>query len=204
MRKHCAVLFSLLLATPDLKSQLRLCLLVNGLLSTEYEVNFNLSNFRHIQGMKWERMKLTLIYNVASIHLGKRLLIYGHNLSKSTTVQCRLDNEAFFEWHFQAPSIGGCGGAPPEYRSSNSVCLFVCLFVQGYDCSFASQIECVFAEFPRLVMGHEAIEWSVPMFATLLLILFAISTPGFEKLTTAMLSYRWAIVHGVWSQFQSW
>ena len=45
-----------------------------------------------------------------------------------------------------------------------SVCKFrltfqhFCLFVSGLDCSFASQIEAVFAEFPGLVMRHKAIE----------------------------------------------
>ena len=35
---------------------------------------------------------------------------------------------------------------------------FVCLFVQGYDRSIAWQIKSVFAEFPGLLMRHEAIE----------------------------------------------
>ena len=36
--------------------------------------------------------------------------------------------------------------------------IHVCLFVQGWDLSFAWRIKSVFAEFPVLLMRHEAIE----------------------------------------------
>jgi len=45
--------------------------------------------------------------------------------------------------------------------------VIVCLFDQGLDCSIASQIKSVFAEFPWVLMGHESIEWSEPTFTKL-------------------------------------
>ena len=65
----------------------------------------------------------------------------------------------FIQWNLHWRPFNNCVQEEVVSRKSTSRDKgFVCLLVQGQDCSLASRTESVFAEFPWLVMRHKANE----------------------------------------------